>query len=280
MGKFDDYIDLILTDAHLSKSRRSELSEEMKDHLELSKKEFTENGFSEEEAEEKAIERFGTTEEIKVSLKEVFTPYVRIKEFVVRHQILKESFKWSVSVFGALLISLSIRSYAFASAEVEQCSMQSTLYAGQRLIESKLEYYFTEPKRGDIVIIDQNSESGVFNTFISNTKEFINKFNRKDDERIRLIKRVIGVPGDTIDIRDKKVYINGELLDEPYIKGETYPKSMVFPLVIPEHQFFVMGDNRENSMDSRDFGFVGIHQIEGKAVLRLWPIEKFGTLSS
>jgi signal peptidase I len=159
--------------------------------------------------------------------------------------------------------------------------MQDTLYEGQRLIESKIPYYYSEPKRGDIVIINSELEKGAFKVFVANTKELIESFNKNEEEdNKRLIKRVIGVPGDTIDIKDGKVYINGELYEEAYVKGETYPNSMEFPIIIPEKEYFVMGDNRENSMDSRDIGLISIDKIEGKAVIRLWPLDKFGEISN
>lgn len=280
MDKFRNYISVILKGVHISKIRRKELEEEICDHLEMLKKELIKEGYSEKDAELEAIKRFGEMEDIRNGFKKVFTPYNRLKEIINQKRFLRESLQWTGSVIGALIISLSIRSYVFAAAEVQQCSMQNTLYEGQRLIESKIGYYYSEPKRGDIVIINEQSEKGVFNVFAENTKEFIQKFyNKEENEKNRLIKRIIGVPGDEIDIKDGKVYINGQVYNEPYVKGDTYPKNMKFPIIITEKQYFVLGDNRENSMDSRDIGLISIDKVEGKAVLRLWPVDKFGSVS-
>lgn len=280
MEKFRNYISVILKGVHISKIRRKELEEEICDHLEMLKKELIEEGYSEEQAELEAIERFGEIEDIRNGLKKVFTPYNRFKEIINQKSFLRESLQWTGSICGALIISLSIRSYVFAAAEVHQCSMQNTLYEGQRLIENKIQYCYSEPKRGDIVIINEESEKGVFNVFAANTEEFIGKFyNKEENEKNRLIKRIIGVPGDEVDIKDGKVYLNGQVCNEPYVNGDTYPKNMKFPIIIPEKEYFVLGDNRENSMDSRDIGLVSIDKIEGKAVLRLWPIDKFGSIS-
>lgn len=280
MDKFRNYISVILKGVHVSKIRGKELEEEICDHLEMLKKELIKEGYSEKQAELEAIERFGEIEDIRNGFKKVFTPYNRLKDIINQKSFLRESLQWIGSIFGALIISLSIRSYVFAAAEVQQCSMQNTLYEGQRLIENKIEYCYSEPKRGDIVIINEQPEKGVFNVFAANTKEFVEKFyNKEENEKSRLIKRVIGVPGDEIDIKDGKVYLNGQVCDESYVKGDTYPKNMKFPIIIPEKEYFVLGDNRENSMDSRDIGLIGVDKIEGKAVLRLWPIDKFGSIS-
>jgi signal peptidase I len=275
MDRFGDYISVILEQMHISKIQRSELEEEIRDHLEMIKKELINEGYSEEQAEVKAVKRFGEAEDIKKRFKNVFTPYRRFKAAIGKKRLLVESIQLAATFVIVMLVSMSIRSYAFAATEVRQCSMQSTLYEGQRLIESKIEYYYGEPQREDIVIINEENETGVLSTFIENSKELIDKFCKKE-EKHRLIKRVIGVPGDEIDVKDGKVYINGELYNEPYAKGFTSPKGMEFPIKIPDNEYFVMGDNRENSMDSRDIGLINTDKIEGKAVLRLWPLNKAG----
>ncbi|WP_010250016.1 signal peptidase I [Acetivibrio cellulolyticus] len=275
MGKFEDYIGVILKQRHISKIQRAELEEEIRDHLEMIKKELIDEGYSEKQAEAIAVKRFGEAEDIKKRFRNVFTPFRMFKDAIGQKRLLVESIQWATTFVVAILVSMTIRSYAFAATEVRQCSMQSTLYEGQRLIESKIEYYYSEPQRGDIVIINDEAETGVISTFVANTKEFIDKVFKKD-EKYRLIKRVIGLPGDEIDIKDGKVYINGELYNEPYVKGSTSPKDMEFPIKIPDNEYFVMGDNRENSMDSRDFGLISNDKIEGRAVLRLWPLDKVG----
>ncbi|HEX9062109.1 MAG TPA: signal peptidase I [Clostridia bacterium] len=277
MDRFRDYVSLILNGACIGKIRRKELEEEIRDHLEMLKKEYIKDGFSEEQAELKSIEEFGKIEDVNKEFRTVFTPFKRFNDAIENTRLLKECIQWTASILMAIVISLSIKSYAFAATEVKQCSMQSTLFDGQRLIESKMEYYFKEPQRGDIVIINEESQKGVLNSFMESTKDLVGIFREnKENEKKRLIKRIIGVPDDIIDIREGKVYINGRLLNEPYAKGATFPKNMKFPMRIPEKEYFVLGDNRENSMDSRDIGLISIHKVEGRAVFRLWPLDKFG----
>ncbi|WP_270170529.1 signal peptidase I [Paenibacillus sp. SYP-B4298] len=166
----------------------------------------------------------------------------------------KEVREWALTIAGAVAISLLIQNYAFAQTEVHNISMEGTLVEGQRLIEDKVSYRIGEPERGDIVIIN-GSESDK-----------------------RLIKRLIGLPGDTIDMHDGKLILNGEEQDEPYVKGETRPLGMELPYVVPEGKVFVLGDNRERSMDSRDLGPIAMSSLEGKAIFRLWPLSEFGNL--
>lgn len=281
MDRFGKHISLILEGLFLSKKKKKELEYEIRDHLDMTKRELIEAGYSEEKAEVEAIQRFGKTEEVKERFKSLFTPYWRWKEMMSEKKVLTEVLQWTFSIVGALVISLSVRSYVFAQTEVKQVSMQNTLFEGQRLIEYKVEYYYSTPKKGDIVIINREAEKGIVRRFVANTKEFVEGFYKdEEDKGKRLIKRVVGVPGDEIDVREGKVYLNGKLYDEPYVKGVTFPKEMKFPVIVPEKEYFVMGDNRESSMDSRDIGFINVDHIEGKAIFRVWPLDKFGKVNN
>jgi len=196
-----------------------------------------------------------------------------------RRIFIKEMIGWIFALISAVFIALCIKSYAFASPEIRQNSMQNTLIEGQRVIEYKIEYYFSKPKRNDIVIINQKAEKGVFKVLLLNSMDFFENFSKSTDQSIdkeRLIKRIIGIPGDEINIKDKKVYINGVEFKESYIKGNTFDNGMKFPIIIPHNKYFVMGDNREVSLDSRILGLIDINNIEGKAVFRVWPLNKFG----
>ena len=196
-----------------------------------------------------------------------------------RNKFIKEFLSWTFTLFSAVVIALCIRSYAFASPEIRQNSMQNTLFEGQRVIEYKIEYYFSKPKRNDIVIINRNEDASLLKIFLSNTKDFFQNFSKKTDDSIddkRLIKRIIGIPGDEINIKNKKVYLNGVILTESYIKGNTSDNGMKFPIIIPDDKYFVMGDNREVSLDSRVLGLIDKNNIEGKAIFRVWPLNKFG----
>ncbi|MFC0328870.1 signal peptidase I [Paenibacillus sepulcri] len=162
---------------------------------------------------------------------------------------------WLLSLTIAVVAALLIQNYAFAQTEVRNVSMQHTLFEGQRLIEDKLSYHFDQPNRGDIVIIS----------------------GPESDKR--LVKRVIGLPGDMLDIKDGHVLINGTVLEEPYVKGLTFSNGLSIPYTVPDKKVFVMGDNRENSQDSRELGPISISSLEGRAVFRLWPLNKFGLLN-
>ncbi len=166
-------------------------------------------------------------------------------------KIMKE---WVIPFAVVILIALAIRTYGFAHIQVFNVSMQNTLFEGHRLIENKLIYRFGEPKRGDIVII--------------NGPEYPE----------RLIKRVIGLPGETIDFADGHVRINGVVLEEDYTQGFSSARSLAMPLVIPDDAYFLMGDNREHSVDSRDLGAIPMSSIEGKASFRFWPLSQMGML--
>jgi signal peptidase I len=166
----------------------------------------------------------------------------------------RELTEWVLSLSVAVGVALLFQTYVYAQSEVHNISMQKTLVAGQRLIEDKWSYRFHEPQRGDIVIING------------------------PESEVRLIKRVIGLPGDEIAMQDGQVFLNGQLLEESYTFGETYPGQLAMPLTVPEGELFVMGDNRENSKDSRDLGTIALSSIEGKAVFRIWPLPSFGDL--
>lgn len=168
--------------------------------------------------------------------------------------ILKEIREWMISLGIAVIAALLFQNYVYAQSEVQNVSMQNTLIAGQRLIEDKWSYRFHEPQHGDIVIING------------------------PESELRLIKRVVGIPGDVIDIQNGEVYLNDVKIDEQYVKGRTFAGSVPVPFTVEEGQLFVMGDNREHSMDSRALGPIARSSIEGKAVLRIWPLPKFGAL--
>lgn len=194
-------------------------------------------------------------------------------------KVLKEITSWII-IFGlALILSALINSLIFAMATVKEVSMQDTLYADQKLVINRLSYRSKTPKTGDIIVFYQSREIGSFpQEFIRSVKNII-PFIKSDKEiRDRLVKRVIGTPGDVVDIKDGYVYLNGERLDEPYVKGTTYEGIIDLPITVGKNQLFVMGDNREQSMDSRDFGPIDISHVEGKATLRIYPISKLGKI--
>lgn len=138
-------------------------------------------------------------------------------------------------------------------------SMEPNLVEQQRLIISRVNYLIGEPQRGDIV---------VFNSPVA----------RPDEPP--LIKRLIGLPGETLEIRDGAVFVNGVELEEPYINEPCSPANCADRTwQLGPDDFFLMGDNRNHSHDSRAFGPVSHHQIVGKAIIRYWPPAVWGALS-
>ena len=130
--------------------------------------------------------------------------------------------------------------------EVFNVSMEPTIYEGEVIFVNKLAYRLGKVDRGDIVI-----------------------FHSPYDAKENFLKRVIGLPGDEIKISAGKVYINGKLIEEPYLKNATLDENM---WVVPEDMYFVMGDNRQNSVDSRSWGFVPQKDLIGKALAVYWPL--------
>jgi signal peptidase I len=155
------------------------------------------------------------------------------------------------------VLALGIRTFVAEARYIPSGSMLPTLQINDRLIIDKVSYHFSEVQRGDIV---------VFNP----TEVLRQKF--KD----AFIKRVIGLPGDTVEVRRGTVFVNGEALSENYIAAE--PDYVYGPEVVPEDQYLVLGDNRNNSYDSHYWGFVPRDLIVGKAIVRFWPPQRLGQL--
>ena len=197
-----------------------------------------------------------------------------------RKMIFRESAEWIITFAGAFLIVMLLNTKVFATTQVRQSSMMDTLIEGQHLFVEKVTYDFGNPSRGDIIVFIENKHPGNYldevKIFLTDVSEVFKPIEEKTNTR--LVKRVIGLPGDEVDIRDGSVYVNGARLDEPYVKGTTYAREISFPVTVPEGKYIVFGDNREVSKDSRSFGFIDRDQIEGKALFRFWPFDKFGGL--
>ncbi|GAK05045.1 signal peptidase I [Geomicrobium sp. JCM 19037] len=168
--------------------------------------------------------------------------------------MMKEVWSWVKTILIVLIIVLIVRTFLFGNYLVNGSSMLPTIEHGDRIIINKLSYTFSEPDRFDVI---------VFN------------YSETEDH----IKRVIGLPGDEVEYTDNDLYINGELIDEPFTDDLT----MDFTFadigegeIIPEDEYFVVGDNRNNSIDSRSSGFIEEDAIVGKASLRYWPVQRFG----
>lgn len=156
------------------------------------------------------------------------------------------------TIVPALLIAVLINVFLGQATRVDGQSMEPSLYTDERLVVEKLSYRLHGPQRFDIVVIRVPSQG--------------------DD---LLIKRVIGLPGETVEIRDGVVYINDVALEEEFLEQRTSP-GRVARITVPPLYVFVMGDNRGQSNDSRSFGPVPIENIIGRAWLAYWPLDSAG----
>ena len=141
---------------------------------------------------------------------------------------------------------------------VKESSMEPTLYENHYLIVNKLAYKTGEAERGDIIVFESDLETD-------------------DGDKKLLIKRIVGLPGETVRIADGEVYIDGELLDEDYLKDGITP-GYIEECYVDDGELFVMGDNRIVSIDSRELGCITEDTVMGKAVLRLFPFNQIGGL--
>ena len=155
------------------------------------------------------------------------------------------------TVLPAIVIAVLINLFLAQATRVYGSSMEPNLHTDQRLVVEKLSYRLHEPRRGDVVVL---------------------RLPERGPEL--LIKRVIGLPGETIEVRDGHVSIDGSVLTEPYLSRST--NGTYGPLVVPEGHVFVMGDNRGASNDSRIFGSVPQERVVGRAWVSYWPIELLG----
>jgi signal peptidase I len=195
--------------------------------------------------------------------------------------IMGEIFSWVLSLGVALLVALFIISNIVSMTMVMEQSMEPTFSQGDRLIVNRVGYYFTDPERGDIVIFDKNPiEKGLIRNMINEISDIRNSFKFRltgSAEKNLLIKRVIGVGGDQVELIEGEVFINGERLQEPYLDTMTYSRGET-SWTVPEGKLFVLGDNRENSLDSRVLGFIDTDQVKGKVAFRIFPFSKIGAI--
>ena len=174
-------------------------------------------------------------------------------------RFLKELFDLLANVAITVIVLVILKEYVIINAYIPSGSMENTIMTKDRVIGNRLAYLFSEPERGDIII-----------------------FKYPDDERQLFVKRIIGLPGETVTIEDAKVYIGEEeiLLEEPYLKDEWRIDNDGYSFEIPEGSYLVLGDNRNNSKDSRYWKntYVTEEKILGKTVFRYWPFDRFGKL--
>ena len=167
-----------------------------------------------------------------------------------KNPFLSEILSYVKIIIAAFIIAFIFTQYIIVNAQVPTGSMKNTIMEGDRLIGFRLSYIFSKPERGDIII-----------------------FKYPDDETQNFVKRVIGVPGDVVQIIHGTVYVNGEELDEPYLKEPMDDNETEETYVVPEGHYFVMGDNRNDSLDSRYWKtsiYVSEKKILAKVIFRYY----------
>lgn len=207
------------------------------------------------------------------------------KEVKVFNNILE----WTLCILLALIIALLTRYYIITATVIKQSSMYPTLKENQRIIISRTKRITkSQYQAGDIITfeapskIKQGAEVDVSNPVAIYNYEPQGLMNKLvyyvlEINKISYIKRVIGIAGDRVQIKDGKVYVNGEELKEEYLPEGTTTKTVYYnDVIVPEGCVYVMGDNRDQSMDSRTFGCIPLEKVEGKVILRYWPLNAFG----
>ena len=172
--------------------------------------------------------------------------------------IIGELLGWLVYIVIIVLLSLCIITFVGQRTKVSGHSMETTLSDGDNLIVDKITYRFRDPQRFEIIV-----------------------FPFQYEEHTYYIKRIIGLPGETVQVIDGYVYINGEMLDENYgLEVMEDPGIAAEPITLGDDEYFVLGDNRNHSSDSRDPSVGVLHRsdIMGRAWIRIWPFDKFGVI--
>lgn len=159
----------------------------------------------------------------------------------------------------SIVLALGIRHFVAEARYIPSGSMEPTLEINDRLVVEKVSYYFNLPERGDIVVFWP-------------PESLFPPGKRRD----AFIKRVIGLPGDTVEVRNGQVIVDGEVLQEDYIKAP--PNYQWGPETVPAESYLVLGDNRNSSYDSHAWGYVPRENIIGRAVVRFWPPDRLGGL--
>jgi signal peptidase I len=196
-----------------------------------------------------------------------------------KHSFLREL---PVLIVVAFVVALLIKTFLLQAFYIPSASMEPTLVEGDRVLVEKVSYRLGAPERGDVVVFEKNlvipipgEADGSLGKKIGDS--FRGLFGFPTGTEQDFIKRVMAVGGDKIEGRDGQVYVNDELVDEPYLT-EGQQTSPFGPTEIPQGKIFVMGDNRNNSDDSRNFGPIDADAVVGHAFLLIWPPRDFDTL--
>jgi signal peptidase I len=181
---------------------------------------------------------------------------------ITKEVLVREAREWGQSILIAFLVAFVIRLYVVQAFKIPSGSMRPTLIEGDKLFVNKFIYRFHHPERGDIVV-----------------------FKYPQDMKKDFIKRLVAFEGETVEIRDGKIYVDGKPLTDPDSFGKFYyynhdpfggPGEKI---KIPKDSYYVLGDNSANSTDSRFWGFVPKKNVLGKAIFRWWPLNRVGSLN-
>lgn len=167
----------------------------------------------------------------------------------------RSALEWVVLVVVAVVIAVVVRAFVFQAFYIPSESMVPTLQVGDRVLVNKLSYRLHDPRRGDVVVFRAPPAAAAGDV--------------KD-----LVKRVVGLPGDRIEGRDGRVYVNGRRIREPYLPSEVRSRDFG-PVAVPPDTYYVLGDNRPFSKDSTFFGPVRRSDIVGRVFVRIWPLTRF-----
>jgi len=170
----------------------------------------------------------------------------------------RAAIEWGVLIVAALVIAIVIRTFVFQAFYIPSESMVPTLKIGDRVLVNKLSYKLHDPRRGDIVVFKAPAAAATADI--------------KD-----LVKRLVGLPGDTIEGRDGVIFINGRPLDEPYLPDDVASRTFG-PEKVPPDSYFMLGDNRQYSKDSTFFGPIKRDQLIGRVFMKIWPPSSLGFL--
>lgn len=166
-------------------------------------------------------------------------------------QVKNEIWEWIKAITLALLLAFIVRHFLFATSIVEGTSMEPTLEDGERVLYNKMVYLVAAPDRGDIVIIERPSKN--------------------------YVKRVVALPGDTVEVRDHNLYVNNNKVNQKYLNQQAINETRNFsPITIPEGKYFVLGDNRDISKDSSSgLGLISHEEIIGRSELIISPVDEW-----
>jgi len=197
-----------------------------------------------------------------------------------QNTLVKEILSWVEVIVIAVVLALIIDNFIIINARVPSGSMENTIMTGSRVLGTRFSYLFSDPQRGDIVVFKYPIDQAL-------------------GENTRYIKRIIGLPGETVEIKEGVVYIDGEALEEDYINGTWTEENDGYTFEVPEDCYLMLGDNRNNSNDARywaglaleygiasnakeamTYSYVPKKNILGKAYICYWPLSEIGSLYS